>query len=74
MSFRPVRRPHERHDATDVQEEKVVVEGGVFQPAEEGPREEIRDTEICHQAGQKAAGCHARSDRRAGKGVISVQS
>lgn len=67
MSFRSVRRPHQRHDATDVQEEKVVVEGGVLEPAEEGAGEEVRDPEICHQARQKAAGGDARADRRSGK-------
>lgn len=67
MSFRSIRRPHKRHDATDVQEEKVVVEGGVLQPAEKRTGEEIRDTEICHQARQKAAGCDARADRRSGE-------
>lgn len=67
MSFRAIRRPHQGHDAADVQEEKVVVEGGVLQPAEERTGEEVRDPEVRHQAGQEAAGCDARADGRAGK-------
>ena len=65
--YRSLRRPHQRHDAPDVQEEKVVVEGRVLEPAEERTGEEVRDPEVRHQAGQKAAGCDARPHGRSGE-------
>lgn len=67
VSSRALRGPHKGHDAADVQEEKVVVQGRLLQPAEKGAGEEVRDPEIRHQTGQKAAGGHARPDRRAGR-------
>lgn len=51
-----------------------MVEGGVLKPAEKRTREEIRDTKICHQARQKAAGCDAGADRRSGEKQIKHRS
>lgn len=66
-SRRPLRRAHQRYNAADIQEEEVVVEGRVLQPAEERAGEEVRDPKVCHQAGQETAGRHAGPDRRSGK-------
>lgn len=41
VSSRALRGPDKGHDAADVQEEKIVVQGSLLEPAEEGAGEEI---------------------------------
>lgn len=69
-SNRAVRGAFQRHNATDLQEEKVVVQSSVLQPPAERPRETLRNPEVRHEAGQKTAGCDAGPHRCTGERLI----
>jgi len=65
-SNRAVCGAFQRHNASDLQEEKILVQSRVLQPAEERPGEALRDPEVRHETGQKTTGGDAGPHRRTG--------